>query len=108
MRQERPPGWSSSDAPSKLRAALVGSAAAPPRSTPNLFAQIRIKQFLGFYLHARIVTLDRKVTRLVLGIIIRHHQLVIDPELNVLADCPDAIAKPFAVLGQQLGCLSRR
>ena len=30
------------------------------------------------------MTLDGKVTAFVLGIVICHHQLVIDPELNVL------------------------
>ena len=74
----------------------------------SLFAQIQIIQFLGFYLHAGIVTLNGKVTGFEFGIIIRHHQLVIDPKLNVLADGPDAITKPFAVLGEQFGGFSSR
>ena len=54
------------------------------------------------------MTLDGKVTGLVFGIVVRHHQFVVDPKLNVLTHRPDAVTEPFAVLGQQLGGLARR
>ena len=76
----------------------------PPASP--LLTQIQIIQFPGFDLHAGIVTLDGKVAGFEFGIIIRHHQLVIDPKLNVLADRPNAVTEPFAVLGEQLGRFS--
>ena len=78
------------------------------RHGQNLFAQIQIIQFLRFNLHAGVVPLDRKVAGLVFAIIISHHRLVINPELNVLAYSPDAITKPFAVFGQEFRCLSGR
>ena len=72
----------------------------------RLLAQIPIIQFPGFDLHAGIVTLDGKVTGFEFGIIVGHDQLVIDPKLNVLADGPDAVAKPLAVLGEEFGRFS--
>ena len=41
------------------------------------------------------------MTRFELGIIMGHHQRLVDPELDVRTDCPDAVAEPFPVFGQQ-------
>src|ERR1039458_2842567 len=72
----------------------------------NLLAQVPIVHFLGFDLHAGVVPLDRKVAGLVFSILISHHRLVIDPELNVRAYRSDAITQPFAVFGEQFRCFA--
>ncbi len=56
----------------------------------SLAAQLAIKELFGFNSGAEVVGLDREMAALIFGVIVRHDQLVIDPELDMGTDSSDA------------------